>query len=250
MNVLIVEDETAAFNNLKKILRDIDSSITVTANTESVSQTVEWLQLNPGPDLIFMDIHLSDGLAFNIFNLLTIDTPVIFTTAYDEYAIEAFRVNSLDYLLKPIEPENVKRALDKFKKFSHSDVIRYLSKLTKIIPDETKTDTILVPVNDKLAIVKIPEISCFYNCNEKTRILMKDGTAYFYGRSLDSIYQRLDSIRFFRANKQFIIAKDTIQNITIWFDNRLLISLDITTPERIYISKNRASEFKKWMVKG
>jgi len=247
MNVLIIEDETAAFKNLRNILSEIDPSITVTGNTESVSQTITWLKSNPKPDLIFMDIHLSDGSAFNIFNILTVETPVIFTTAYDEYAIDAFKVNSIDYLLKPIEPEDVKRALNKFRKLTQHEIVQYLSQLTKMAPQTNTPDTILVPVNDRLVIVKVNEISYFYTDDGKTRVVLKDRKMYHYHKSLEVIYQTLNHNLFFRANKQFIVAKDAITNITIWFDNRLHLTLGTSTPERIFISKNKAATFKKWM---
>ena len=134
MRVLIVEDETAAYENLVDILGEVSYDIQIAGNTESVTQTIHWLQSNPAPDLIFMDIHLSDGSAFTIFDKMELETPIIFTTAYDRYAIEAFKVNSIDYLLKPVKVEDVKQALDKYKKLTRQDVIHYLSKLTQLVP--------------------------------------------------------------------------------------------------------------------
>src|SRR4030042_7020669 len=134
MRILIVEDETAAYENLVDILKGIDPSIKIAGYTESISQTIRWLQNNQMPDLILMDIHLSDGSAFSIFNSIKIETPIIFTTAYDEYAIEAFKVNSIDYLLKPVKVEDMNRALDKFRKLTKQDVIDYIMQLTKLTP--------------------------------------------------------------------------------------------------------------------
>jgi DNA-binding LytR/AlgR family response regulator len=250
MKVLIVEDETVAYTNLKKIISEIDPEIEVIGNTESVKQTVYKLQNTAVlPDLIFMDIHLSDGSAFNIFNLITVEIPVIFTTAYDEYAIEAFKVNSIDYLLKPIEVKEVRRALDKFKRLSRQDITRYLSILPQLVSMQDKySQKILIPVNDKLIPVSIDSIACFYTANEKTTVILKGGKNYPYKRTLDSIIQSLNPKYFFRLNKQYIAAKESIVNITIWFDNRLLITLDTETPERIFVSKNKASEFKQWMT--
>ena len=193
MRILIVEDETAAYENLADMLVTIDPTIEIMGNTESVRQTVRWLQANPRPDLIFMDIHLSDGSAFAIFDQIEVEVPIIFTTAYDQYAIDAFKVNSIDYILKPIKPEELKRALDKFSRWNHQDIIHYLSQLEQIISSLSPAD-------------------------------------------------------FIRANKQFIISRDSVKDITIWFDSRLLVTLDIEVPERIYISKNKASEFKSWIV--
>ena len=134
MRILIVEDETAAYENLVEIITGIDSSIQIAGNTESIRQTVRWLKTNKMPDLILMDIHLSDGTAFSIFDNIKIETPIIFTTAYDVYAIEAFKVNSIDYLLKPIKVEDMRRALEKFKKLSHSDILLYLAQLAQLAP--------------------------------------------------------------------------------------------------------------------
>jgi DNA-binding LytR/AlgR family response regulator len=250
MKVLIVEDETVAYTNLKKIISEIDPEIEVLGNTESVKQTVQRLQNSPRmPDLIFMDIHLSDGSAFNIFNLITVEIPVVFTTAYDEYAIEAFKVNSIDYLLKPIELKEVRRALEKFKKLARQDLIQYLSTLPQLSSTQHKySQKILVPVKDKLIPVSVDSISCFYTANEQTTVFLKNGKSYPYKRTLDSIIQMLNPQHFFRLNKQYIASKESIINITIWFDNRLLITLDVETPERIFVSKNKAADFKHWMT--
>jgi DNA-binding LytR/AlgR family response regulator len=250
MKVLIVEDETVAYTNLRKIIYEIDPSIEVIGNTESVKQTVRKLQdASNLPDLIFMDIHLSDGSAFNIFNLITVETPVIFTTAYDEYAIEAFKVNSIDYLLKPIEPDEVRRALNKFIKYNKQDIAQYLSLLPQLMSTQEKyPEKILIPVNDKLIPVSLDNVSCFYTTDEKTIVIMNGGKSYPYKKTLDSIGQSLNPKHFLRVNKQYIVSKKSIVNITIWFDNRLLITLDTETPERIFVSKNKASEFKQWMI--
>ena len=248
MKVLIVEDETAAYENLVHILSDIDSGIEVMGNTESVSQTIQWIRNNPAPDLILMDIHLSDGSAFAIFDNIEVEIPIIFTTAYDEYAIEAFKVNSVDYLLKPIKSEELERSLNKFSKWTQREMIQYLSRLTQLAPQTNYREKLLIPVKDKLIPVSLQEISYFYTTDKNTRIYLKSGHVYPYTKTLEQIYISLNPHDFYRANKQFIIARDSVKNITIWFDNRLLITLDVETPERIYISKNKAAEFKSWMI--
>jgi DNA-binding LytR/AlgR family response regulator len=198
-----------------------------------------------------MDIHLSDGSAFSIFNTIQLETPVIFTTAYDEYAIEAFKVNSIDYLLKPIKTEDMKRAIDKFRKLSRHDVLQYLTQLTQLaqfpVPPRNK-DKLLIPFKDKLQPVDMKEISCFYTTGKNTRIYLKNGSSFSYSRTLEQIQESLNPVDFIRANKQFIIARNSVKNITIWFDSRLLITIDIEPPERIYVSKNKAADFKAWLV--
>ena len=195
-----------------------------------------------------MDIHLSDGSAFSIFDHITIETPIIFTTAYDEYALEAFKVNSIDYLLKPIKKEELVRALDKFKRLTQSDIIQYLSRLTKINAAPIYMDKLLVPVKDILLPISVSEISCIYTTEKNTRIFLKNGQSLPYMKTLEQIALSLNPAEFIRANKQYLIARSSVKNITIWFDSRLLVSLDVETPERIYISKNKAAEFKAWMV--
>lgn len=248
MKVLIVEDETVAYENLVEIIAEIDPSIEVIGNTESISQTIQWLQTNPAPDLIFMDIHLSDGSAFSIFQDIQVETAIIFTTAYDEYAIEAFKVNSVDYILKPIKKEELERALLKFSKWTRTEVVQYLARMAQIPTPAKHKDRFLIPVNDKLHLLELKEVSCFYTTDKHTCIYKKDGTSYPYSKTLEQISTSLNPNAFYRANKQFIISRESVKNITIWFDNRLLITLDIDTPERIYISKNKAAEFKMWVV--
>ncbi|GHU88722.1 DNA-binding response regulator [Bacteroidia bacterium] len=248
MKVLIVEDETVACDNLISILADIDPIIEIVGNTESVNQTVRWLQTYPAPDLILMDIHLSDGSAFAIFNCIQVETPIIFTTAYDEYAIEAFKVNSIDYLLKPIKTEELKASLVKFGKWRRTDVLQYLSQLSRLTPVSGYKYRILIPCKDQLLPINLKDVSCFYTTNKETSVYLRDGSRYSYNVTLEQIAASLDPSCFIRANKQFIIARDSVKKITVWFDNRLLISLDVETPERIYISKNKASPFKAWFT--
>ena len=149
MKVLIVEDETSAYENLKAILMDLYPDIEIAGNTQSVAKTAEWLQERRQPDLLFMDIHLSDDSAFALFDRMEVDTPVIFTTAYDQYAIEAFRVNSIDYLLKPVKAAEVKRAVEKYRRLDRSDISRYLSRLTELSPSKRGKERILIPYRDK-----------------------------------------------------------------------------------------------------
>ena len=252
MKVLIIEDETTASENLVEMLKEIDSSIEVLHVLESVQQTVRWLSSNPAPDLIFMDIHLSDGSAFTLFDQIDIQTPIVFTTAYDQYAIDAFAVNSIDYLLKPIKTVELTRALEKFKRWGKSDVVAYLEQMMKLRPGEKMSggykQTLLIPNKDKLLPIKTEDVACIYSTERKTQVYLKDKKVLDYNRSIDSIIGSLDPTQFFRANKQYIVARDCIQEIVIWFDSRLLLRLPIELPEPLFVSKNRAAEFKNWMT--
>ena len=249
MKVLIVEDETAAAENLAEMLNEIDPTIMVMGNTECVQQTVRWLQGNESPDLIFMDIHLSDGSSFAIFQQMEVETPIIFTTAYDQYAIDAFKVNSIDYLLKPIKEQDLRQALLKFSKLSQQDTDQYLQLLKQLTGEHDYKSRLLIPYRDKLLPVEVKDIACVYSTNKNTEVFLKDGKHYACTTALDQLMSQLNPQEFIRANKQYIVARSAITNITIWFDSRLLINVGVETPERIYVSKNRAAEFKAWIVK-
>jgi len=253
MKVLIIEDETAASENLMAMLQETDPGIEVLKVLESVQQTVRWLNSNPTPDLIFMDIHLSDGLAFTLFDKVEVQAPIIFTTAYDQYALEAFAVNSIDYLLKPIKTADLTRALNKFKRWTQSDAKAYLEQMIKLSPNYVaKTSeyrsSLLVPVKDKLVPVSTDDIICIYSSERKTQIHLTSGRVLPYNKSLDTIASDLNPAHFFRANKQFIVSKKGVEEIVIWFDNRLLLKLPIELPEPLFVSKNKASDFKTWMT--
>jgi len=249
MKVLIVEDETAAAENLQEILQEIDPTIEVLGNTESVQQTVRWLQQNAKPDLIFMDIHLSDGSSFAIFQQMEVEIPIIFTTAYDQYAIDAFKVNSIDYLLKPIKEQEMRQALVKFSKLSQQDTDQYLQLLKQLAGEQEYKSRLLIPYRDKLFPVEVKDIACVYSTNKNTEVYLQHGNHYACNTSLDQVMSQLNPHEFIRANKQFVLARTAITNITVCFDSRLLVNLCVEVPERIYVSKNRAAEFKAWIVK-
>jgi DNA-binding LytR/AlgR family response regulator len=245
MKVLIVEDETAAYENLRHILTEIDPTIVVADNTESVTQTVEWLRRHPSPDLILMDIHLSDGSAFDIFQCMQVETPIIFTTAYDTYAIEAFKQQSIDYLLKPIKIEELRRALLKLSKWTQKE---YYRPAPNYSPAPRYPERLLLPFKDRLIPIRLHDVAYFYATAKQGSVCLHDGTIYPYARPLEQTLLSLDPTHFFRANKQFILARDSIREIITWFDSRLLVTLTAESPERIYISKNRAAAFKEWVV--
>ncbi|HBL73740.1 MAG: DNA-binding response regulator [Bacteroidetes bacterium GWF2_42_66] len=249
MKAVIIEDETAAVRNLKAILADLAPEIKIVATLDSVKKSVAWFGNHPAPDLIFMDIHLADGQSFLIFNQVHVESPVIFTTAYDEYALEAFKVNSIDYLLKPINPENVSRALAKFQKLTQNDKEDYSARIAKLISTRSYFRTFLIPVKDKLIPLPTGKISHFYSKNEKVVICTLEGHSYPYDKTLDSLMDKLDPATFFRANRQYIIAHQAVKEVVVWFGSRLAVKLISETSERIIISKARVSSFKKWLIK-
>jgi len=250
MRVLIVEDETSSYENLLSILREVAPDIEVVGNTESVAETVRWLSENVKPDLIFMDIHLSDDSAFAIFKQTKVEVPIVFTTAYDQYALDAFHVNSIEYLLKPIKAKDVRRAIEKFHILSKIDLAAYLGRMGALTPEPRWQSRLLVPYRDMLVPVNVADIAYIHSTEKNTTIGLNNGEQLTYHKSLDSILSTLDPHQFFRANKQFAVNRDSVEKITVWYDSRLLLTLTATTPERLFISKNRAAEFKQWMTEG
>lgn len=246
MKVIIIEDEAAAYKNIRHILNQIDPTIEILANFDTVVSSVTWLRENPQPDLIFMDIQLADGSSFNIFEVINVEAPVIFTTAYDEFAINAFRVNSIDYLLKPISVHSVTRALEKLNRVNQINFQNAIKNVDKMLRPALYSKRILVPYKDKILPIKIESIAFFYNTGGTTYVTLMDSTKYKMDKSLDSIVDTLDPHLFNRANRQFIISKNAIKDITIWFDNRLMVNLCVEAPENVFVSKNRAAEFKSW----
>lgn len=250
MRVLIIEDEAGALDDLSSILAEVAPDVEVAGTTESIMQTVSWLEKNPAPDLIFMDIHLSDGSAFEIFKRTAVEPPVIFTTAYDEYAIHAFRVNAIDYLLKPVAVGEMKRALAKYRKFNRPQAAPDLDRLFEMFSRqrENTRKNILVAYQDKLLPIPVEHVSFFYSTKETSKVYLADGNSYTYNKTLDSICEDLDSRAFCKVNKQYVIAREHVRNMVLWSNSRLLITMDVETPEPVFLSKNRAVEFKKWIT--
>ncbi len=248
MKVAIIEDETAAAVNLSAILAKVCPEAEIMATLESVAETVEWLSSHPAPDLLFMDIHLADGEAFRIFERIDVPCPIIFTTAYDQYALDAFKVNSIDYLLKPIKESDLVRALDKLRKLTAADVDLYRSRIQDMVHNEERQRVFLIPVRDKIVPLHTDQIAYCYTSNEKVTACTFEGNHLQLDKSLDKLSKMLPSDRFFRANRQFIIARSAVRDITVWFGSRLSLNLCVNIPERIIISKDRVPEFKRWFT--
>lgn len=247
IKALIVEDETAAATNLSTLLRDVEPSIEIVAVIDTVVDTVAWFEAENTTDLVFMDIHLADGDAFNIFNKIDINCPIIFTTAYDRYALEAFKVNSVDYILKPIKAEDLRRALDKIRRLSSVEKDQYIERINKVVLSPAK-QAFLIPVRDRLVPLNYEDIAYCYTFDEKVTAYCKDGAGFPLDKSLDTLMTMLPEETFFRANRQFIIARHSVKDMSVWFGSRLSINLNIETPERIIVSKARVREFKKWFM--
>lgn len=248
MRVLIVEDETAAADNLTYLLRKFDASIEIIGYSESVEQTVAFLTGHPRIDLIFMDIHLSDGSAFSIFDKIDVEIPIVFTTAYDQYALDAFKVNSIDYLLKPIKLDDLKRAVEKYRRLTPVELLSYLTSLSTLSNGNHYPSRMMIPQRDKFIPIPVDEICYIYSTNPQTDIVLIDSRKFSINKSLDQLQSSLDPTRFRRANKQFIISKEAIKELAAWFDSRIVVRMNIETPEDIFVSKNSAAEFKRWLT--
>lgn len=246
MRAVIIEDETAAARNLKVLLASSHPEIDIIATLESVGECVEWFGKNAAPDLVFMDIHLADGNAFRIFDSISIQAPIIFTTAYDEYALEAFRVNSIDYILKPIKQEELERAVTKYANLTAPQRDE-ISHNINLMAERTRPKTQLIRIKDRLIPIGVEDIAYFYTSNEQTTLTTFEGKEYPVDGTLESINNEYGGSDFFRANRQFVISRKAIKDISVWFGSRLAVNLVVATPERIIISKARVPEFKGWL---
>lgn len=248
MNVIIIEDEELAVRNLQSIFKEI-GSITIIAVLESIVDTVEWFELNEDPDLVFMDIHLADGSAFEIFKLVDINCPVIFTTAYDAYALQAFKVNSIDYLLKPIDATAVKKALNKLKSMTKGNVSSdELKKILSVIKPniDYKTHFLVNIKGDKLIPLIISDIAYIYIDLNIVKAVTYDQKTFVMQYTIDELSALLNPKDFYKANRQFIISRKAIKDVDLWFNSRLSINLKPTAPEKILVSKARITDFKLW----
>ena len=245
MKTVIIEDEKAAVRNLTSLLNEVKPEAEIIAILDSINSTIEWFGIHPMPELVFMDIHLADGSAFEIFDHISITCPIIFTTAYDEYALRAFKVNSIDYLLKPIGKEDIEHAFEK------------LDNLQDTIPEngsrrENKEEELLHLIHslkkqEKLLPVSIDMIQLFYIKGCQVKAVLTDGMEYNFSLTLDELVDCLNPSLFFRVNRQFLISREAIKDIDLWFNSRLSINLRHSRmTEKILVSKARVAEFKEW----
>ncbi|WP_293713391.1 LytTR family DNA-binding domain-containing protein [uncultured Parabacteroides sp.] len=252
MKALIIEDEKAAVRNLKALLAEEAPDIEVIAVLDSIAESLDWFNENRMPELIFLDIHLADGSSFEIFEHVDITCPVIFTTAYDEYALRAFKVNSIDYLLKPIGQSDIRKSIEKLKQLKSDSVVNELdySNLINILKRQDKYKThFLVPVKgDKLLPLSVDMILFFYIHEGNVKAVVTDGKEYTFTQTLDELSDCLNPDLFFRINRQYLISRKAVLDIDLWFNGRLSVNLKVPIEEKILVSKVRVSEFKEWFT--
>ena len=249
MKIIIIEDESLAAQMLQKLIKEVKPNAEIVSVLQSIEESVEWLTSNPMPDLMFADIHLADGSAFVIFENVDVTCPVIFTTAYDEYALKAFEVNSIDYLLKPINREDLARAFNKYQNLGIGAINTKLPIMSAETNEPKKYKScFLVPIRDRLIPVDVNNIAYVYTGTKNVKVTLFDKNSFVLNLNMDEIMSQLDPTKFFRANRQFIVSKTAIKDLTVWFGNRLALNLKVETPEDILVSKARASEFKEWFM--
>lgn len=250
MNILIIENEKPAADKLNILLKKTDESIKVSAIMETVEESVNWLQNNPSPDLILADIQLDDGLCFEIFETIKVDVPVIFTTAYDDYLLQAFRVNSVDYLLKPIEEEKLRKAIAKFKSIHFNSSRDAITRLLDGLNKQYKT-RFLIRYGTHYKSVQANDICFFYILERSTFLKTFQGKDYSLDNSLDYFQKLVDPSKFFRINRDCLININSIGEIISYSSSRLKIKLTekIQPPEedQLIVSREKVNDFKKWI---
>jgi len=248
MKVILVEDEKHARDNLEHLLLAIAPEIEILAKLESVKRTVEWLQNNQA-DLIFLDIHLADDLSFKIFEQIKVTTPVIFTTAYDKYALKAFKVNSIDYLLKPIDEEELAASIEKFKA-TQATVVDYSQLQTMMTqPQKSYQKRFLVTRRDKIKSLTVDQIAFFEGEDRYVYLINRDGNRFIVDYKLSDLEEILDPAIFFRLNRSFIAHFDAIDTISSVSKSRLKVDLQPKAKRDIIVSSANTKHFKAWLNK-
>lgn len=252
MKAVIIEDERLAADLLKNIIKQLDEDIEIITTLQTIEDSVEWLNNNEQPDIMFVDIHLADGSSFSIFEKTEVRCPIVFTTAYDEYALKAFEVNSIDYLLKPINKDDLQRALNKYKNFKGDnkdlDYKKFVNRFLSEGNINNYKEYFLVPERDKLIPLAAKDIAYIYIDLRLIKAVTFSGKVHYLNQNLDEIMNQLNPKKFFRANRQYIVAHESIKDVSMWFGNKISLNLVIPTEEKIIVSKARVSEFKNWFM--
>lgn len=249
MKTIIIEDEQLATRRLENLVKSIDPTIEIIAKLESVKDSVEWFKSNEQPDLIFLDIHLEDGLSFSIFDQVKVNSPIIFTTAFDEYAIKAFKLKSIDYLLKPIVQNDLEKAISKFRNWGEKKQLIDVSELFRLMNMGTKQfrERFSVVVGQKLKSIDVKDINYFFSNSGITFVAMQPKGQYSLDLSLDNLMEELDPKLFFRVNRQYIVSLQSIVNIHIFPKSRLKLELNPPVPQGVFVSLDKVVDFKKWV---
>ncbi|HCU46628.1 MAG TPA: DNA-binding response regulator [Sphingobacterium sp.] len=245
--IVIVEDEKLNADRLKRLIREINPSVKITAVLDSVMDTIEWFKENEEPDVVMMDIRLSDGVSFDIFDKVAIQCPIIFTTAYDEYAVQAFKYNSVDYILKPVEKEELHSALNKVDDYkSKMENQLSIDKLLSYVKQKEYRTRFLIPFRDGFQTILVTDLSFIYMDMKLTKARLKNGKDVVLNLSLDDLEKQLDPKFFFRANRQFIIHVDSVDQLVNYFNRKLKVIL-FNADVEVIVSREKSNLLKEWL---
>lgn len=248
MHILIIEDEPRAAGQLQRMFKMCSFGFQLLGIIDSVEDAVEWFQENTTPDLVFMDIQLADGLSFEIFQKTTVDAPIIFTTAFDQYAIQAFKVNSIDYLLKPIQKDDLSAALDKFAKSNTSNSLTpsVLKQLLDSLQVRHKRGGLLVKEGSGFVQIKISELLYCYS-EDSITFGVTAGKRFIIDETMDELFHSLDQNKFYRINRGQLVAKTSIQKIDPYFNHRIKLYIANPRDQEFIVSRPKTNDFKEWM---
>lgn len=249
MNVIIIEDEQYTAEDLEKNIKKASVDVNIQAILMSVKEAIAYLKTNPHPDLFFSDIQLGDGLSFDIFKSIKTSTPVIFITAFDEYALKAFKANGIDYILKPFDFNTINEALNKFKilKSNKSDDNKINKLLAYFQINQSKNNSILVYQKDKIIPINGSEIALFYTENELVKVICFDGKLFTSNSTLEELERKMGN-DFFRANRQHIVNRKAIVDVSQYFARKLLINFKVKYNEKVLVSKEKSAQFLNWLA--
>jgi DNA-binding LytR/AlgR family response regulator len=250
LRTIIIEDEKPSARRLQRMLSEI--GIEAEAMLHSVKESIEWFKSNEAPDLILLDIQLSDGLSFEIFEQIEVRSAIIFTTAYDEYALKAFKLNSIDYLLKPIDDDELKTAIDKFEENQPKEhnLMVDISQIKKLLVnplDRNYKRRFTIKIGQHLRVVETDSVECFYSENKATYLYSNDKKNYLLDETLEQLEELLDPVKFFRVSRKFIINVDAIADIISYTNSRLQIKLKNYAEQEIIVSREKVKSFKNWL---
>ncbi len=246
MKVVIIEDEKLASDNLVAMIHKVDPAIEILKTIDNVKNAVSWLSEHD-PDLIFLDIHLGDDICFSIFDKVKVTAPIIFTTAYNQYAIRAFKLNSVDYLLKPFSEEDLQFALDKFKSQNNKLAVDMKKLLETIIDKPSFQERFMVVSGQKIKSISIDQVAYFLSEGRYVKLVTKNNEKYLLDQSLESIEHKVDPNHFFRINRQVIVGFDSIQQMIVWSKSRVKLELKPATDFDVVVSIDNSGEFKRWL---